>query len=308
MWSARRSCSSLGRSVAWRPSSTRRRASPSTLTPSCGSSEHILGQVLIGGGGGRQVVELTEGQVIKQRPTRRARAPGLERATRRPCRVSVHRSSSSHRALRELKYANVPMTTAQRFSAFLRRVTRGGGRRHHVARAAGGVRRYWSRRPRVGRGDARDVAWRVGAAQRGAAAWLSPGRARRLRAAAHQPLLLQDIFCQYSEQQSRWHARPRALGLVRARREPRDARWGCGGRPRSSSTREREQAGQLVLRFPQFMQALINIAYVRSNPVSVLSAGRSKPMPLASRSTASSSTSSRAMEAPAPPAPAPTSQ
>ena len=35
--------------------------------------------------------------------------------------------------------------------------------------------------------------------------------------------------------------------------------------------------GQPVLRFPQFMQALMTISYLRSNPVSALNAGDNVP-------------------------------
>ena len=87
----------------------------------------ILGQVLIGGTGGRQVAcELTEGQVIQATTDAstfvKGRAgAGFGEGDEAPVQgLSAQEFIELIVRCAQLKYANVPMTTAQRFSAFLR--------------------------------------------------------------------------------------------------------------------------------------------------------------------------------------------
>ena len=187
-----------------------------------------------------------------------------------------------------LKYANVPgMSLAQRVSAFLRIILDGATADSamdiDVARPSAGAFDPAAEPPPPNMSDDDHDAWIATWAEldfRGLPGYESGARNVYL-VLRKNVLQLQDIFCQYSKNGSvessifleTWEAFvldanlvTRAIGVQRTRAVFDHAAI-------------KNKLGQPVLRLPQFLQALVHMAYLRSNPVSVLSGG-SKPTPL----------------------------
>ena len=190
----------------------------------------------------------------------------------------------------QLKYANIPgMSMAQRVSAFLGILIDGDN-----PEAAINATVSKSGASSFSPEDEEPPSWWDEDKQ---AAWLAlwnqldlsglPGYAQGAKALF---LLLrehadgmQDIFCQYSKNHNpdgtlnldSWDAFVRDGSLVTR----------AMGHQRTTAIFEHSaitnKLGQPVLRYPQFLMALINISYLRSNPVSAMTAGRTKPTPLA---------------------------